>query len=201
MTFDYIANISTVFPEIVCAIQTRTANRLLLNRERSIIKHLLENGVLDTPEASRMIEDVENRMFSLLKMPTKLAIPEVSTLIKQASWTNGIKESSLSKLTDSFEHRIYSENEYIYKQGKKANNLVVIVRGSIEIINEDTNEVEDIKSTGATIGMNSLFKGKSSRSIKTTLTTDILYINVEKLKVIMENDSVLVENLKSLVRE
>ena len=201
MTFAYIANISTVFPEIVCAIQTRTANRLLLNRERSIIKHLLENGVLDTPEASRMIEDVETRMFSLLKMPTKIAIPEISTLIKQAAWTKDIKESSLKKLIDLFEHHIYSENEYIYRQGKKANNLVVIVRGSIEIINEDTNEVEDIKSTGATIGMNSLFKGQSSRSIKTTLTTDILYISVDKLKVIMDNDSVLLENLKSLVRK
>ena len=200
MTFNYIANISTVFPEIVCAIQTRTANRLLLNRERSTIKHLLEAGVLDTPEASRMIEDVENRMFALLKMPTKLAIPDVLTLIKQASWTTDIKQSSLDELVNLFEHHIYSENQYIYRQGKKANNLVIIVRGSIEVINEDTNEVEDIKSTGATLGVNSLFRGQSSRSIKTTLTTDILFINVAKLKSIMKNDVKLLENLENLVR-
>ncbi len=200
MTFDYIANISTVFPEIICAVQTRTANRLLLNRERSTIKHLLETGVLDTPEATKMIDDVENRMFALLKMPTKITIPEVSSLIKQASWTKDIKESSLKKLIKLFEHHIYSQNEYIYRQGKKANNLVVIVRGSIEIINEDTNDIEDIKSTGATIGIHSLFNGQNNRSIKTTLTTDILFISIDKLKVIMEKDSVLFKNLENFLK-
>ncbi|NQY95458.1 MAG: cation:proton antiporter [Campylobacteraceae bacterium] len=198
MTFNYIANISSVFPEIVCAIQTRTANRLLLNRERSVIKKLLEAGVLDTPEASRMIEDVEARMFSLLKMPNKVAIPEVSTLIKQASWTKDIKETTLNELIKLFEHHIYSEHEYIYNQDKQADKLMVIVRGSIEIINEDTNEVEDIKSTGATLGVDVLFRGASSKSIKTTLTTDILFINIEKLKLLMKEDTVLSENLKNL---
>ena len=201
LAFTYMASISTVFPEIVCAIQTRTANRLLLNKERSVIKHLLETGVLDTPEASRMIDDVENKMFSLLKMPTKTAIPEISILIKQAIWTKDIKEITLKKLVESFEHHIYSQNEYIYRQGKKATNLVVVVRGSIEIINEETNEVEDIKSTGATLGIHALFYGENARSIKTTLTTDILFINIEKLNSLMKGDTVLLENLKGLVKK
>ncbi|NQY94526.1 MAG: cyclic nucleotide-binding domain-containing protein, partial [Campylobacteraceae bacterium] len=198
---NYIANISSVFPEIVCAIQTRTANRLLLNRERSMIKKLLEAGVLDSPEASRMIEDVEGRMFSLLKMPNRVAIPEVSTLIKQASWTKDIKENTLIELIKLFEHHIYSEHEYIYNQDKRSDKLMVIVRGSIEIINEDTKEIEDIKSTGATLGVDVLFRGASYKTIKTTLTTDILFINIEKLKVLMKEDAVLLENLDNLSKK
>ena len=197
-TFDYMTNISTVFPEIVCAIQTRTATRLLLNRERSTIHHLLETGVLDKPEAIRMIDDVENRMFALLKMPTKAAIPEVSILIKQATWTKGIKETTLNTLVESFEHHIYSQNEYIYRQNKKANSVILVVRGSIEIINEDTNEIEDIKGAGATLGVDVLFKGISHKTIKTTLTTDVLFIKIDELKPIIQDDSTLLKNFESL---
>jgi len=200
ITFNYIANITSVFPEIVCAIQTRTANRLLLNRERSVIKKLLEAGVLDTPEASRMIEDVENRMFRLLKMPNRVSLPEISTLIKQASWTKDIKDSTLAELVELFEHHIYSEHEYIYNQDQHATSLIVIVRGSIEILNEDNNEVEDIKSTGATLGVDVLFHNVSHKSIRTTLTTDVLFIPIDKLKKVMHKDTVLLGNLESLFK-
>ena len=78
---------------------------------------------------------------------------------------------------------------------------MVIVRGSIEIINEDTKEIEDIKSTGATLGVDVLFRGASYKTIKTTLTTDILFINIEKLKVLMKEDAVLLENLDNLSKK
>ncbi len=198
MTFDYISNISTVFPEIVCAIQTRTANRLLLNRERSIIKQLLENGVLDKPEASRMIEDVENRMFALLKMPAKIAIPEVSTYIKQAPWTKDIKESTLNSLIKDFEHHIYSENQTLYRQGQAADLLMLVVRGSVEIVNEETGEIEDIKSAGVTIGIDLIFQETCSKTIKTTLTTDILFIRIEKVKKLIKTDNKLLINFKNI---
>ncbi len=201
MTFSYISNISSVFPDIICAIQTRTANRLLLNKERSTIKRLLENGVLDTPEASRMIDDVEDRMFSLLKMPTKIDIPDAKTLIKQVSWTSNIKEVSLKKLIHSFGHHIYAENEYIYTQDKASEYLIIVVIGSIEIINEQTREVEDIKSSGATLGVDLLFTNISKRTVKTTLTTDILHIKISKLKEIMKEDEVLSNNLKYFLKE
>ena len=75
------------------------------------------------------------------------------------------------------------------------------MRRSIEIINEDTNEVADIKSTGATLGVDVLFRGASSRTIKTTLTTDILFIDIEKLKLLMSQDAVLMENLENLSKK
>lgn len=200
-TFEYIANISTGFPEIICAIQTRTANRLLLNRERKVIKHLLETGVLDTPEALKMIDEVEIKMFKLLKMPTKAAIPESSFLIKQASWTDDIKESTMKELIKSFEHHFYGKNELIYQQGVKSNILILIVRGSVEIINEETNEVKDIKGTGTILGIDVLFTDISSKTVKTTLTTDVLFIRTHRLKNIMRKDLILNKNIIELLKK
>ena len=200
ITYDYISNISAVFPEVICAIQTRTANRLLLNRERSVIKHLLETGVLDDPEAQRMTQDVENRMFALLKMPTKVSIPEISSLIKQASWTKDIKETTLNELIKSFEHHIFGKNEQVFTQDKKNDYLIVVVRGSVEIINEKTKAIEDIKSIGAVLGIDILFRQKSAKTVRTTLPTDVLFINIEKLKYIMKKDSTLYENLMRLLK-
>jgi len=200
-TFEYIANISTGFPEIICAIQTRTANRLLLNRERKVIKHLLETGVLDTPEAVKMIDEVETKMFELLKMPTKAALPESSFLIKQASWTADIKESIMKELIKSFEHHFYGKNELIYQQGVKSNILILIVRGSVEIINEQTNEIEDIKGTGAILGIDVLFTDISSKTVRTTLTTDVLFIRTHRLKKIMRKDLILNKNIIELLKK
>lgn len=199
MTFNYISNISNVYPKITCAIQTRTANRLLLNKERTTINRLLESGILDTPEATKMIDDVEDRMFSLLKMPAKIDIPDAKTLISQAIWTKKIKQSSLDTLINLFEHRIYSQNEYIYKQDRKSDFLFVVVIGSVEIVNENTDEVEDIKSTGSTLGIDILFDDICKKTVKTTLTTDTLQIKISKLRRVMNLDETLSNNLKSLL--
>lgn len=199
MAFEYITKISRVFPEIICAIQTRTATRLLLNRERFVIKHLLETGILDDSEAVKMIADVENRMFELIKMPTKISIPDISLIIKQASWTKDINESTLKELIKLFEHHIYGENEFILQQHQPSNFFSVVVRGSVEIINTQTNIVEDIKSTGAILGADVLFTGKSGKTVKTTLTTDVLLISIERLKSLMLTDTVLYKNLLNLL--
>ena len=54
-----------------------------------------------------MIDDVETRMFDLLKMPNKAVLPDAIFLIKQAAWTTDIKESTLNELINAFEHHIF----------------------------------------------------------------------------------------------
>ncbi|NQY22099.1 MAG: cation:proton antiporter [Campylobacteraceae bacterium] len=63
----YTKNINKSFPKIIGSIQSKIAKRLLLNKERTVIKELLENGMLAKPEADKMIEHIENKMFILSK--------------------------------------------------------------------------------------------------------------------------------------
>ena len=56
------------FPELLANIETKAAIRMLLNHERSIIHNLVKSGVLEEPEAKRMIEDIEKRMQQVRKL-------------------------------------------------------------------------------------------------------------------------------------
>ncbi|MEA3314416.1 MAG: cation:proton antiporter [Campylobacterota bacterium] len=148
IAFRYMANMNSVFPEVVYSIQTGTANRLILNRERTVIEKLLKNGILDKPEASRMIDDVESRMFDLLKMPIKITPPDFDSLIENNTISNGIKKETIDKLIKLFEHKIYSEDEIILKQNNHGFGLIIVARGSVSVIDETTNNIENILGRG-----------------------------------------------------
>lgn len=92
-----------------------------------------------------------------------------------------IKTATKKELINSFEHHIYGENETIQKEGEKSEFLKVVVRGSVEIINEKTNQIENIKSAGAVLGV------------------DVLYIEIDRLKYLMQNDIELHKNLNKLM--
>ena len=200
ITFKYMSDINNAFPEIVCAMQTRMANRLLLNRERLVIQNLLENGILDKPEAKKMISDVENKMFELLKMPTTVNPPDISSLIENAVWTEGLSDETIKKLISLFEHQIYSENEIILKQGQKGDAMIIVARGSVEIVDEEKNQVEDVVGVGTVLGVSSVISGINNKSIISTMPVDVLFIKEDKLKEIMGSNPVLMKNLLELVK-
>ena len=60
-----INQIRSGFPAIVSQLETHVASRLLLNRKRKVIQQLASSGVLDTPEAERLIAEVEQQMQAL----------------------------------------------------------------------------------------------------------------------------------------
>lgn len=51
----------------VAQLETYTALRLLLNRQREAVQHLADEGVLEPAESRKLIERVEQRMFSLAR--------------------------------------------------------------------------------------------------------------------------------------
>ncbi|MEA3497712.1 MAG: cation:proton antiporter [Campylobacterota bacterium] len=195
MTFKYMANMNSAFPEVVCTMQAATANRLLLNRERTVIEKLLKNGILDRPEANKMIEDVETRMYELLKIPTKITPPDLDSLIKNNHITDGLKKESIEKLILLFEHKIYSDNEIILKQNDQGFGLIIIARGSVEVIDENKNIVEDVLGVGSVLGISSIISGVNDKTIKSSMPVDIVFIETNSLRRVMADDPALMKNI------
>ncbi|NQD95360.1 peptidase, partial [Pseudomonas sp. CrR25] len=52
---------------VVAQLETYTALRLLLNRQREAVQHLADEGVLEPAESRKLIERVEERMFELAR--------------------------------------------------------------------------------------------------------------------------------------
>ncbi|MEA3288658.1 MAG: cation:proton antiporter [Campylobacterota bacterium] len=197
LTYNYMENLNTIFPEIVCSIQTRTANRLLLNKERSVIEQLLKNGVLDKPEASRMIEDVENRMFALTKYPIAIKPPELNSLVFQSSLINKLKKETVEKLSNVAQHQIYDKNDIIATYADNKSSLMIVARGSVEIIDQQTNQVHNIVGQGAVLGISSIIKGFVENTLKASTPVEILMISKKDIDKISKEDVQLMKLLRS----
>ncbi|MEA2050006.1 MAG: cation:proton antiporter [Campylobacterota bacterium] len=194
-TYEYMENLNTIFPEIVCAIQTRTANRLLLNQERTVIERLLKNGVLDKPEANKMIDDVENRMYELTKYPIRITPPELDSLVFQSSLLNNLKKTTIEKLSKVAKHQIYEKNETIVRYMDNNSSVIIVARGSIEIVDNLSNSTHNIVGQGAVLGVDSLIKGFYENSLVASTPAEILTINKKDIDTISKDDPELLSVL------
>lgn len=62
MTFAYIRHIAKEYPDLITQLQSKSANRLLLNHERSLIWQMEHEGVLEDAEAQHLIDNIETKM-------------------------------------------------------------------------------------------------------------------------------------------
>ncbi len=64
---DYLLRLRQAHGHLVSQLETYTALRLLLNRQREAVEHLAHEGVLEPAESHKLIERVEQHMFSLAR--------------------------------------------------------------------------------------------------------------------------------------
>ena len=65
MAFAFTGYINREYPDLVAQLQYKSATRLLLNHERSLIWRMEHDGVLEPTEARHLIDDIETRMLKL----------------------------------------------------------------------------------------------------------------------------------------
>ncbi len=188
-TLKYIESLRETFPEVIRGLETYSATRLLLYRERAVISQQLKQAVLDKPEAERMIMDVEMRMEALNKIPSLEGSLSGDQLVKQLSWMQDLPEATQEKLHSIMQHAIYNVGEDIAKTGKAFCALGVITRGTVEIVREqDGKLIKNILGSGETLGAISLLSGYSADNIKAISLVDIQWLPGEKIKPILGSD-------------
>jgi len=64
---DYCLNghINNQYPELVTKLQKKSARRLLINHERSLIWKMEHDGVLEVAETQHLIENIEEQMLKI----------------------------------------------------------------------------------------------------------------------------------------
>jgi Na+:H+ antiporter len=63
--FSFTGHINREYPELISLLQYKSARRLLLNHERSLIWKMKYNGVLETAEAQHLIDNIETQMLKM----------------------------------------------------------------------------------------------------------------------------------------
>lgn len=63
--FSFTRHISQKYPELINQLQSKSARRLLLNHERSLIWKMEHDGVLEAAEAQHLIDNIEAQMLKM----------------------------------------------------------------------------------------------------------------------------------------
>jgi hypothetical protein len=200
-TLVHIEKFREAFPELISALETNIAGRVLLNRERAVIHDLLDSAVLDRPEAKRMIADVELRMASLQKLSPKLRRPDPARLITEASWSQGLHQSTVESLLSAASQEIYGVNDIIIRQGRAGGSLGIISRGTVEVSERRNGKehVVNVLGPGALIGVRSLQSGINSQTVRAITPVAAIWLTASKLKPITANDETLAARIRQLV--
>ena len=63
--FRFTRHLTHEYPEFITRLQSRSARRLLLNHERSLIWKMEHDGVLENAEAQHLVDDIEKKMLKM----------------------------------------------------------------------------------------------------------------------------------------
>jgi NhaP-type Na+/H+ or K+/H+ antiporter len=200
LTQQRIESLRESFPEIIQQLQSQAATRLLLNRERSIIHQQLTQAVLDTPEAQRLLDDVEERMQALQNISLFDSDQQQKT-ISQISWAKTLSASTQEKLVALIEHDVFEQGQKIKNQGQTLNKLGVISRGSISTTQKDQIRTQHHKKgPGETFASLSLLNGLSPASYQADSVVEVMWLPNDKLKLLMTQDADLAVEIAKLLK-
>lgn len=192
MTFSRIESLRESFPEIIQALQSQAAIRLLLNRERAVINEQLKLAVLDKPEAARMLDNVEERMMALQNLSVVQKSQE-QKLIQDIPWALSLNPDTREKLSSLIEHGVYQQGQTITEQDKPLNSIGIVSRGSVtEHTNQSFENGKKIISTtrgpGESFAALSLLTHKSPALYVADTPTDIMWLPGDKVRHLMGQD-------------
>ncbi len=202
-TLHYMDALRSSFPEVVSALESRSARQLLLNRERQVLDDLTRRAVLAEPEAEKLKADLDRRCQELKRAPTSLPVLDHQLLLTQQSWLEGVRRSTLERLCHLAEPRIYQHGELLCRQGDTHAALLVVVRGTVELYVEQSDAVRLIadQGRGTLLGVEALFYGRSPMTVRAQGIVEVLWLDVERLRDPMAADQQLGEQLMALMEQ
>ena len=180
----YIRNMHENYPEVTVGIETKDAIRSVLNHERSSIKKMRGDGMLEADEADRMITAVEERMKDVMERPLELRLPKPEEVLQEVTWLKGMSDGVISKILEASETKVYNSGDSLMKQGDSGDGLIVITRGSVKVSIGDV--VVDIMGRGAVIGEMAVLAGvPRTATVVADSTVNALWLNTESMQAIM----------------
>lgn len=183
----YIRNLGKEFPEIYREISTRKAIRSLLNYEKHTVVRLLNNGRINQNEADELIADIEVRMKKIRDATFITSVEDNSKLHRIPIWLKEFPENKIQELFSIGEIQKYGVDEVVFQQDKKIEGLRIVLRGEIEMSNENGNTA--IVTEGAILDkIGGLSLAKHDYSAKSIVPSEILFVKSNKLEMFLEEN-------------
>ncbi|OFX18122.1 MAG: hypothetical protein A2033_03625 [Bacteroidetes bacterium GWA2_31_9] len=129
----FLRNLRKNYSDIYNAITTKHAIRTLLNYELKTVERLVKNGRIDSGEAEKLTEHIEERMKKLMDSSIKVKVLETSELIAEVEWFSDLPSNVKTNLNKIIQKKHYNVGETLIKQDSKEDGLFIISRGTVKI--------------------------------------------------------------------
>ncbi|GAA4504365.1 sodium:proton antiporter [Pseudaeromonas paramecii] len=188
-----IRQLQESFPEVAYSLETQTARRVMLNKERYLIEQLEAEAKLESSEAQKLVRDVESRLAGLRHMPRFDTPTDFRPILKQAPWLAGVRESSLQALSHCVRRRIHAQGEQLLHGGAPAEALVVLGRGHLRCAGQP------VQAPGSTLGLEALLTGHYGETLYAEGPCDLLWLPLSQVRSIAARDPVLARNISDAI--
>ncbi len=146
----FLRNLRKNYPEIYTAVATRQAIRTLLNYEKYTVERMQKNGQLESGEAAKIMEDIEERMKRLMYSPPIITELETENLLRESLLFKGLDTSVIEEIVPKFTTRIFSVGDRFIKENTPSDGLFFIARGTVRV---SVNKQDvDILTSGSFLG-------------------------------------------------
>lgn len=135
--------------------------------------------------------------------PEELA-NQFAEILNSVSIFDPLSEDEIVRLANSSSTRVYAQGEPIVRMGQEANSMFIIMNGSVrvEIPDGDDTKVVAILAEGDFFGEMSLLTGEPrSANVVAIVESEVLRIDKNGMKRILESNPTLVETISELVEE
>ncbi|WP_417347441.1 cation:proton antiporter [Ferrimonas sp.] len=196
MAEHHIRQIRDCHPELVQALETQAASRLLLNRERTVIRRQMGMAVLAQPEAQKLLEGVEGRMHKLQRTSMVEQPDSESQPCKLFPWAGDCSESTRKSLIDQLVITTYSEEEVIIEADSELSQIGVLVEGSVEACwtSPESTRIK-ILIPGEMLALSALVSGKAQAQYRGKSLCRIGWLELDLVKKLMTQDETLMSQL------
>ncbi len=190
----YIKDMQEKYPDITVSIETKQAVRSILNHEQATIKKMKKQGAIEADEATRMLDDVEERMKSIMDNPLKLKVPTSQEVLREVTWLQGMPTSVIEKIISAAQEKTYQTDDKLMNQGDPGDGLIVITRGSVRVAIED--RVIDILGRGSVIGEMAVLAGiPRTANVMADTGVTAVWLSSDDMQSIMSESKELTESL------
>ncbi len=201
-----IAQLGAEYPRMISGIETRVAKRILLNQERISIASLVESGVLDTTEAEKMIEDVEQRMQQLDKahIVQKIIKPTPFYALHQVKWLADVPESLIDRAAQHVTETTYTAGDIIMREGERGHALIMVSEGLVQVIRtrKGVEDIFDLLGPGNVVGaVTFLMDREAAATIRAETPIRAFKLDHEHFQALLEEEPELRSIIEATMKE
>ena len=160
--------ITDSYPDIIAEVQTKMTCFLLLNKQRKLVNHIYEQGVIKELEYQHLISSITNNLKQL-KFMSKPEVPTLESVFKRRF--KKVPFAEIQKVLPGITEKHFKPETTLYQEGSEVEGAYLIFSG---IVHEYGSLVDHTLSKDNIAGAFHLIPGFGESYLSTAITQSVV---------------------------